>query len=222
LEEECFFIAFLKFKIVWDVWHKHLLNYRLMEKSLLNNYFHSLFQIREGVVKKITEKFKQINIDKNIVLLDKNVISTKTYFLEKGYLRSYILDEDNQEITTNIYSAPCFVNNFLSFFRKQPTKEIYHTLTKCSFWETSIENVQENFHAISEFREFSRLLFVINYYELNDRVIEMASQKAETRYLNLLKRKPHLFQHVPLKIIASYLGITDTSLSRIRKEISKI
>ena len=52
-------------------------------------------------------------------------------------------------------------------------------------------------------------------------MIEMVSQKAETRYLNLIKQKPEIFQHVPLKIIASYLGITDSSLSRIRKEISK-
>ena len=50
----------------------------------------------------------------------------------------------------------------------------------------------------------------------------MASQKAETRYVNLLKQQPHVFQNVSLKIIASYLGITDSTLSRIRKEISKI
>lgn len=49
----------------------------------------------------------------------------------------------------------------------------------------------------------------------------MASKKAETRYLNLIEKQPHVFQNIPLKIIASYIGITDSSLSRIRKEISK-
>ncbi|WP_415831028.1 Crp/Fnr family transcriptional regulator, partial [Flavobacterium weaverense] len=139
-----------------------------------------------------------------------------------GYVRSYILNENNEEVTTNIYSAPCFVNDFLSFFKKQPTKEIYKTITDCYFWETDLENVQANFHNIAEFREFSRLLFVINYSKLNDRLIEMVSQKAETRYLNLLNHQPHIFQQVSLKIIASYLGVTDSTLSRIRKEISKI
>lgn len=193
-----------------------------MDKSVLNNYFHSLFPIQKEIVEKITETFCDFALDKNTTLLDQDTISTKTYFLEKGYMRSYILDEDNNEVTTNIYSAPCFVNDFLSFFKKQRTKEVYQTLTDCILWETSFENVQTNFHNIAEFREFSRLLFVINYYKLNDRVIEMASQKAETRYLNLLKQQPLIFQHVPLKIIASYLGITDSTLSRIRKEISKI
>ena len=193
-----------------------------MDKLILNKYFHSLFPIQKETVLKITETFRDFKLDKNTTLLDKDTISTKTYFLEKGYVRSYILNEDNEIVTTNIYAAPCFVNDFLSFFKKQPTKETYQTLTDCLFWETSLENVQRNFHNIAEFREFSRLLFVINYSNLNDRLIEMKSQKAETRYLNLLKQQPLVFQNVSLKIIASYLGITDSTLSRIRKEISKI
>lgn len=193
-----------------------------MNKSSINNYFHSLFSIQDEVVEKITETFNHFELKGNAVLLDQNTISTKTYFLEKGYVRSYILNEDNEEITTNIYTAPCFVNDFLSFFRQQPTKEIYQTVTDCTFWETGLENVQHNFHNIPEFREFSRLLFVLNYYHIHDRLIEMASQKASTRYFNLMKKDPDIFQHVPLKVIASYLGIKDSSLSRIRRDINKM
>jgi len=194
----------------------------LMDKSSLNTYFHSLFSIKTEVVEKITEKFSHFELKANTVLLDKDAISTKTYFLEKGYVRSYIFNEDNEEITTNIYRAPCFVNDFLSFFKQQPTKEIYQTVTECVFWETGLENVQHNFHNIPEFREFSRLLFVLNYYNIHDRLIEMASQKASTRYFNLMKKDPDIFQHVPLKVIASYLGIKDSSLSRIRRDIHKL
>lgn len=192
-----------------------------MSKSILNNYFHSLFPIEKAIVEEITKPFDHFKLGKNKKLLDQNTVSTKTYFLENGYIRSYILNENGEEVTTNIFSAPCFVNDFLSFFKQQPTKETFQTITTCDFWETSLEHVQSNFHEIPEFREFSRLLFVINYHNIKDRMIEMVSQKAETRYLNLIKQKPEIFQHVPLKIIASYLGITDSSLSRIRKEISK-
>ncbi|WP_347219913.1 Crp/Fnr family transcriptional regulator [Chryseobacterium sp.] len=192
-----------------------------MDKSSINNYFHSLFSIQDEVVERITETFKPFELKANDILLDQNTISTKTYFLEKGYVRSYLLNEDNEEITTHIYAAPCFVNDFLSFFRQQPTKEIYQAVTDCTFWETGLENVQHNFHNIPEFREFSRLLFVLNYHSIHDRLIEMASQKASTRYSNLMKKDPDIFQHVPLKMIASYLGIKDSSLSRIRREINK-
>jgi CRP-like cAMP-binding protein len=81
--------------------------------------------------------------------------------------------------------------------------------------------VQSNFHNIPEFREFGRMMLVTNYSILNDRMIGMIKDTAETRYLNLLKQHVDIYQHVPLKIIASYLGITDSSLSRIRKELSK-
>ncbi len=193
-----------------------------MSKSKLNAYFHSLFPIEKEVVKKITEKFSDFNMEKNTILLQKDAISTKTYFLEVGYMRSYIVNEDHEEITTNIFIAPCFVNDFLSFFQKQPIKETYQTITDCSFWETDLPNVQNNFHNIPDFREFSRLLFVMNYAKLHDRLIEMASEKAETRYMNLVKNKAALLQNVPLKVIASYLGITDSSLSRIRKDVGKL
>ena len=193
-----------------------------MNKSKLNTYFHSLFPIKKEVVEKITEKFSDFNMEKNTVLLQKDEISTKTYFLEAGYMRSYIINEDHEEITTNIFIAPCFVNDFLSFFQKQPIKETYQTITDCSFWETDLHNVQNNFHNIPDFREFSRLLFVMNYAKLHDRLIEMASEKAETRYINLVKNKAPILQNVPLKVIASYLGITDSSLSRIRKDVGKL
>jgi CRP-like cAMP-binding protein len=86
-----------------------------MSKSVINDYFHSLFTIKKEVVEKITETFNHFELDKNLILLDKDNISTKTYFLEKGYVRSYILNEDNEEVTTNIYEAPCFVNDFCRF-----------------------------------------------------------------------------------------------------------
>ncbi|KFF26598.1 Crp/Fnr family transcriptional regulator [Chryseobacterium vrystaatense] len=193
-----------------------------MNKSSINHYFHSLFDIEEQVVGKITETFSPFELKANEIVLNKDEVSTKTFFLEKGYVRSFILNEDNEEITTNIYVAPCFVNDFLSFFRQQPAKETYQTITECSFWETGLENVQHNFHNIPEFREFSRLLFVLNYYSIHDRLIEMASQKASTRYSNLMKKHPDIFQYVPLKVIASYLGIKDSSLSRIRRDIHKM
>ena len=82
------------------------------------------------------------------------------------------------------------------------------------------ENVQNCFHSYPEFREFGRMMLVTNYSNLHERMLGMIKDTAEVRYLNLITKHPNLFQYIPLKIIASYLGITDTSLSRIRKEIS--
>jgi hypothetical protein len=84
----------------------------------------------------------------------------------------------------------------------------------------SYEDVQANFHGIPEFREFGRMMLITNYANLKSRMLGMIKDTAENRYLKLMTNQPEIFQNVPLKIIASYLGITDTSLSRIRKEIA--
>ncbi len=65
------------------------------------------------------------------------------------------------------------------------------------------------------------MMLINNYSRLKDRMLGMIQHTAEQRYLKLIETHPEIFQHAPLKNIASYLGITDTSLSRIRKEISK-
>jgi len=192
-----------------------------MNREILEKYIQSLLPMPTDKAKLFAEKFDFLEISKNEFLLKENKISKDTCFLESGFVRSYTFDNKGEEVTTNIFSAPCFVNDFLSFFKQQPTNENFQTLTNCKLWKMSYENVQTNFHTYPEFREFGRIMLVTNYSILQDRMLGMIKDTAENRYLKLLKKHSDIFQNIPLKIIASYLGITDTSLSRIRKEISQ-
>jgi hypothetical protein len=81
--------------------------------------------------------------------------------------------------------------------------------------------MQTNFHTFPEFREFGRLNIINHYSILKQRMLSMLQETAEQRYGNLINSNPEILQTAPLKHIASYLGITDTSLSRIRKEFIK-
>ena len=73
---------------------------------------------------------------------------------------------------------------------------------------------------IEAFREIGRTRLINNYFELKNHSVSVITDPAKERYLNLIKTKPSIVQNVPLKQIATYLGITDTSLSRIRNEIA--
>ncbi|MCA6417329.1 MAG: hypothetical protein IM589_16630 [Cytophagales bacterium] len=73
---------------------------------------------------------------------------------------------------------------------------------------------------IEAFRDVGRTRLVNNYFELKTHSVSVIADPAKDRYLNLIKDKPDIVHNVPLKQIATYLGITDTSLSRIRKEIT--
>jgi CRP-like cAMP-binding protein len=192
-----------------------------MNREIAEKYMMALLPMPLEKAKLFVAQFEPLEVLKNELLLKENKISKDSYFLESGFIRSYTFDNDGEEVTTNIFSAPCFVNDFLSFFKQQPTKENLQTLTDCKIWKMSYEAVQTNFHTHPEFREFGRMMLITNYSILHERMLGMIKDTAEIRYLSLMKQHGDIFQNVPLKIIASYLGITDTSLSRIRKEISK-
>lgn len=191
-----------------------------MNRDILIRYFSSILPIPTERAAFFADQFVPMEFVKNDFLLKENKISKATFVLEAGYIRSYTFDNNGVEVTTNIFSAPCFVNDFLSFFKQKPTSENYQCLTPCKIWTMSYENVQNCFHNYPEFRELGRMMLVTNYSILHERMLGMIKDSAENRYLKLLSKHPEIFQNIPLKIIASYLGITDTSLSRIRKEIA--
>ena len=88
-------------------------------------------------------------------------------------------------------------------------------------WTLKYDTFQILFHSIPQFREFAREILVNGFIALKERTLNMINLTAEQRYANLLNTRSDLFQNVSLKYLASYLGITDTSLSRIRKEFAQ-
>jgi CRP-like cAMP-binding protein len=190
-----------------------------MNNDSLKKYIQMIYPTSDEYALKIVNKFKSFSILKSTILIPVNKINRQTYFIETGYVRSFVLNSEDHEVTTNIFAAPCFVNDFISFFKQQPVRESFIAMTDCSGWTMSYDNVEQQFHQSPEFREFGRLLVLHNYELLKNRMLGLMQDTAEQRYLNMLSRHPDIFQNIPLRIIASYLGITDTSLSRIRKEI---
>lgn len=191
-----------------------------MSREILQKYITSVLPMPVEKATFFAEQFEPSDLPKNELLIKENKISKDTFILESGYVRSFTFNNNGEEVTTNIFSAPCFVNDFLSFFKQQPNSENYQCLTDCKLWKMSYDKVQICFHTYPEFREFGRMMLVTNYSNLHERMLGMIKDTAEIRYLTLMKKHPYIFQNVPLKIIASYLGITNSSLSRIRKEIT--
>lgn len=192
-----------------------------MDKQNLKNYFIKTLSMSDSKANELTLKYNYREFKKNDFLLEIKKISNEIFFIDQGMVRTFTFDIDGNEITTNIYSPPCFASDFLSFFKREPSQENVQALTNCKVWFLTYEQVQENFHSIPEFREFGRMLLINNYASLKTRMLGMIQLTAEQRYESLLKQNPEIFKHLQLKHIATYLGITDTSLSRIRKDAAK-
>jgi len=189
------------------------------EPHFLNHVFKAdEFSVEE--LENIIPKFKKVVFSKNDYLLEEGKTENDYWFVERGFARSYVVDTEGKDITTNFYSEGDIIIDWTSFFLRNPTRENIQALTDCVCWQLDFNTFQELFHGIRSFREQGRTTLVNSYFSLKKQSVSMIADQALERYKKLLKDKPHIVQNISLKHIATYLGVTDTSLSRIRKEIS--
>lgn len=178
------------------------------------------FPLTGGGLDTIAEQFEGIEFAKNDYLLKEGKISGY-FFLAEGFMRAYTFDAKGDEITTYFYPRGRILFNPYSFFNNVRSTENIQAVTPCIGYLTTFEKVNMLFHNVPEFREFARLMLVREFVEYKRQTLAMINQTAEERYANLIENGKEIFQHAQLKHIASFLGMTDTSLSRIRREFSK-
>jgi CRP-like cAMP-binding protein len=191
-----------------------------MDKESLITFIEGIVPIPRQTVKEIVTHFQALEIKKNGYFIKKGRICNNYLFLESGFIRAFTFDTEGNEVTTEFYSENQIVFEVGSFFQKTESKENYQALENCNGSYLTFDQLQVLFHSLPEFREFGRVILVKGYISFKHRTLSLINESAEQRYESLIKTRPEIFQKAPLKYIASYLGITDTSLSRIRKEVS--
>jgi CRP-like cAMP-binding protein len=169
----------------------------------------------------IVDLFAEKEMAKGDYLLVEGKVCNEYCFVVQGFMRAYTYDHEGNDVSTGFYGDNQVVCELFSFFKRLPARENIQLLTDCHLLYITFEQLNMIFHALPAFREFGRMILVNSYAQLKQRMLGMIQQTAEQRYEALIQTNPAIFQHAPLKNIASYLGITDTSLSRIRKELAK-
>lgn len=186
------------------------------------HFLHSIFKpesFDKNELELVLEQYQEIHFKKGDYLIEEEKIAHYYYFLESGFCRSYAIDLEGNDITTKFFTKNDIVIDWHSYFLKKRCKESVQALTAGKCWKISFPDFMKLFH-IEAFREVGRTRLINSYFELKNHSVSVITEHAKERYLSLVKEKPELVQNVPLKHIATYLGITDTSLSRIRKEIT--
>jgi CRP-like cAMP-binding protein len=188
----------------------------ILKEPLKYIYRHPL--LSEEELEKIWEAHTPVQFKKNEILLREGQTAAEYYLVEEGLIRAFLYDYDNNEITTEFFCVNEIVIIPSSLFQKKPSKENLQAVTPSKLWKIEYEKFQALFHAIEGFREWGRVWFSFQVFNMKQRSLDMITETASNRYLKLLREKPQIVQQAPLKQIASYLGITDTSLSRIRRQ----
>lgn len=181
-------------------------------------YEHPLFTPEQ--IKEVCNDHQQISVAKGDHFIKTNKYSNHYFILEKGMARAQVNDFQGNDITTQFFIPGNIIIEPYALFHRALAIENVIALSDCIAWKMDFDNFQKAFHNIPAMAEWGRLWMSENLTQLKLRSIEMITQDATTRYIRLLETKPEIIQQAPLKHIATYLGITDTSLSRIRAKIS--
>lgn len=192
-----------------------------MEKNTLIQFLESSQIVDKQTSTTIAEAFEPKELYKGDFLLKQGQISNEYLFLEKGFIRSFIYDTEGNDITINFYGQHQVVFEVASFFQRIPSQEYFEATTNSFGWMLTYEKLNRLFHSLPQFREFGRSMLVKGFIDFKTRTLSMINKTAEERYAMLISSKPEIFQNASLKHIASYLGVTDTSLSRIRKKFTQ-
>lgn len=182
--------------------------------------FKQFTDFNDRELKVIMPYFEFKKIKKKNVLLDIGKVSNEVFYLITGCIRLYC-EKDGEELSTYFFTENMFAGSYDSFLSRKPSKVAIETVEDCEVLVLSYESQEQLYKVFPKMNEFIRKAIEQRFILLHDLFISYILNSPEERYLMLLKDRPELLQRIPQHQIASYLGITPVSLSRIRNRVAK-
>ena len=184
----------------------------------LLNLFDNIYPLKDEIKSAIIANSEVIEVAKKTKLLSVDERSNTIYFIVKGAARIFYLDKEGKETNTWFLFENEFLISVYSFYTGNPSFEYIETLEDCKLIAVKREKLDELYLNFMEFNFSGRKLTEFYHMRNEIQANELRMLSAKERYQNLLERNPQLFQRVSLGHIASYLGISQETLSRIRKQ----
>lgn len=166
-----------------------------------------------------TKKNIRTEYKKKDIILKVGEVENYLSFVETGIARLFF-EKDNKDLTIRFVFNYQYLTVYDSFTQRTPSRCNVEALTDIVVWRVHYNDLQELYKSHTVGNLIGRLTVENLYVEKLNREFSLLSESAEERYLKIMKEQPNLFQILPLKHIASYMGITPQALSRIRKRIS--
>lgn len=160
--------------------------------------------------------FKQVKAKTALVSCDTR--TDELFFLVKGCIRKYYV-KDGEQITIHIMTENNFICAFDSFITGSKSKETIESLEPCELLILKKGDLDRLYQEIPSMNEFIRKVLEQTLIQFQQVFTSLILNNPEERYTQLLTQNPEILQRVPQHMLATYLGITATSLSRIRKRL---
>jgi len=184
----------------------------------LETYIQSTFGVANRDLEIIVSKFKPSKLAKGEYWLKSGSACNKLSFIGSGLMRIYV-NMDGREVTQWISTKGYFVTDLSSLVFQVPARWTIQALTDCEIYTIDRDTYNNLGKEIPQWYLLDKLFIAKCFTMLEDRIFSHLYMTAEERYEMLFEKQPELFNQVPLQYLASMLGMTPETMSRIRKRV---
>ncbi|WP_442602412.1 Crp/Fnr family transcriptional regulator [Paenibacillus sp. KN14-4R] len=190
-------------------------------KSILFKYLTRFTSLNEEEQQALIDDIRIEEYKKGTMLLRQGDVPDTCYFVLKGCVRQYSIDETGKEVTSNFYTEEQAASIFNQHKQDKSSAYSLTCLEDCILVVGDLDAENDMFNKYSQLETMTRKMVEENLGEVQDEWASFIASPPEERYKALLRKRPYLVDRVPQHQLASYLGITPESLSRIKKRVHK-
>jgi CRP-like cAMP-binding protein len=191
-----------------------------MMLEILFQYMNAIRPLSDDLKEVLARDLEIIEVPKRQLLLREGQTSDYIFVVIKGLLRMYYI-KDGEEICSRFMEEQRMAMSVSSFYSRTPAYEYIETLEPCVLARIHYTALQKIYNERDDFIFIARVITEQYFIRSEERLFLIRKQSAEERYVYFIEHYPALLQRVPLMYIATYLGLTLETLSRIRKKISR-
>ncbi|WP_420572404.1 Crp/Fnr family transcriptional regulator [Kordia sp.] len=184
----------------------------------LTNYIRKNITIDDEDLKIVLSHFKTVKKKKNQILLPCGKNSQVSYFVKKGCLRLFYIDEEGKDITRYIAFENQFATELVSFITNQPAQESIQVIENSELLYITHEDFRYLIKRIPSWKDFYNAYLEKAYVNNSKRLISFTTLNALERYEQLFEVNPNIVKRLPNKVVASYINISQETLSRIKSK----
>ena len=167
----------------------------------------------------IIQLFQPIQLKENDYFIREGQYAQTIGFLEEGIMRAFFINQAGKEYTKQFFVGPSLVGAYTSLLTKQKNRIAQQALTNCTIWAASYEKIEQLYTQYHDLERLGRKIAEHYFLDKEQKELDMALLDADKRYLIFRAAFPTLELQIKQYHIASYLGISATQLSRIRRKL---
>lgn len=191
----------------------------MLQETSFAAYIATLTDIQDSnTLAEVLNTFVKKPFRKHDFLVREGAVCSHFCFIESGILQ-HAITVDGIEKTTYLALRNSVTTSLFSFLHQTPSRKDVKAIVDCVLWTIDLPSFQKLLHGNNLFRKFYYQLLERQICLIDDYRIDLLTLTPEARYAKLLANEPNLLQQVPLRYLASFLGISDRHMSRIRRHV---